>query len=228
MAGLSMASVLAPVHAGSITYFTPAGSSTGGGPVDAEAIFTTTNGSISITLVNLQPNPTDVAQCLSDLIFTTSGTTTLNSATLFSSSGQEITVNSKSPGGFTLGGVVSTGWGVASQTGNSMKLDALGFVGPEHLIIGPPDASNAYSNGNGSIVGNKPHNPFLNQSATFTIAGSNITSSTAITSATFSFGTTDGINVVGQAVPEPSSVVLCTIGLGFVGAVGAYRSRRRQ
>jgi hypothetical protein len=61
--------------------------------------------------------------------------------------------------------------------------------------------------------------------ATFTITGSGITASTTVTSATFSFGTTGGVNVPGQ-VPEPSALALSLVGIGLVGAV-AYRSRRR-
>jgi hypothetical protein len=227
LAVLGFGSLIAPVHAGSITYITPAGSTAGGSPVDAEASFTTNNGSLTITLTDLEANPSNVGQLLSDLSFTTSGTTTLNSATLSSSLGQEITV--AGGGTFTPGSSVSTGWGVSSLTGNSMTLDALGFVGPAHLIIGPPGGSGVYSNANGSIAGNGAHNPFLNETATFTITGANITVDTTITSATFSFGTTAGSNVTGQAmaVPEPGSVVMFAFGSGLVVAVSCVRSRRR-
>ena len=229
-----MGSVFAPVHAGSITYITPSGSTTSG-PVDAKAVFTTTSGSgsnpgtLTITLTDLQANPKDVAQLLSDLSFKVSGATTLNGATLSSSSGQVLTVNNNSSGGYTLGSTVATGW-VPTLSGNSGLLDVLsgpGHAGPAHLIIGPPNGSNAYSNANGSIK-NGAHNPFLNQSATFTITGLGITAATTVTSATFSFGTTEGqYSITGQAVPEPTSLVMGAVGLGFVGAIGFYRSRRR-
>jgi hypothetical protein len=221
--GLAMGSLVTSVQAGSIVYFTPPGSVTSG-PVNAEAMFSTGDGTLTITLINLQANIKDVAQALSDLQFTV-GNGSLDGATLASSSGQEITINSN--GTFMLGSTVATGW-VPSLSGPSGTLDVLGAggAGPTHLIIGPPGPGGVYSNANGSIAGNKPHNPFLNQMATFSISGTGITGDTTITSATFSFGTTEGANLVPGVVPEPSSLVLCTLGLGFVGLVGFRRSRR--
>jgi hypothetical protein len=178
-------------------------------------------------LKDLEANPTDVAQLLSDLSFTLANGS-LSGSTLGSSSGQEISVDKK--GNPTLGSTVSTGWGYSISSGNTTgKLDVLGTpTAPEHLIIGPPDTSGVYSKANGSIAGDKPHNPFLNESAVFTITGSGITSDTTITSVTFSFGTTEGKYLVtGQAVPEPGSLILGTLGLGLVGVVGFCRSRRR-
>ena len=99
-------------------------------------------------------------------------------------------------------------------------------------------ASNLYSNANGSIGGNGPHNPFINQTATFTITGlTGVNSDTRVTSATFSFGTTAGVNVDGcvsgtadcggggggQSTPEQMSLLLSGTGL-----VGLYFIRRRS
>src|SRR5262249_866643 len=144
---------------------------------------------LSIVLANLQANPTDVAQLLSDLSFTLGNGGSLTGATLASSAGQEITV--AADGTFTLGSTVATGW-VPTLGGTSGSLDVLGAggAGPSHLIIGPPGPGGTYSNANGSIAGNKPHNPFLNDVATFSITGSGITADTTITGVTFSFGTT--------------------------------------
>src|SRR5262249_38675924 len=91
--GLVAATMGSPAHAGTITYVTPSGATSGGQAVDAEAVFTTGTHSLTITLTNLEANPTSVAQNLSDLSFTISGGS-LTGATLSSSSGQEITVNS--------------------------------------------------------------------------------------------------------------------------------------
>jgi hypothetical protein len=235
IAGLALAwlvagSEVAPAHAGSITYVTPAGSTAGGQPVDAEAVFTTGTGTITITLTNLQANPTSVVQNLSDLLFTV-GQGTLNTSNETGATSQEITVNSG--GSFSLGPMLTTpsavGW-IFSGSGTSGSLDVLaaGGAGPAHLIIGPPGTGGTYSNANGSIAGNGPHNPFLNQTASFTLTAPNISASSTITSATFSFGTTSGVNVVGQAVPEPSSLVMGLAALGLVGAVGLYRTQRRS
>jgi hypothetical protein len=144
------------------------------------------------------------------------------------STGQEIVVNSN--GSFTLGTSVPTGW-APTLSGTSGDLDVLGAggAGPAHLIIGPPGTDGTYSDANGSIAGNKPHNPFLNQSATFTITGSGITASTTVTAATFSFGTREGANLVpGAVAPEPSSLILSVVGASFVGLIALRQSRRRR
>jgi hypothetical protein len=202
----------------------------GGQPVDAEAVFTTGNGLITITLMNLEANPKSVVQNLSDLLFTV-GQGSLDASTETGATSQEVTVNSG--GSFALGPVLTTpgavGW-VYSGAGTSASLDVLaaGGAGPAHLIIGPPGTGGTYSNADGSIAGNKPHNPFLNQTATFTITAPNIGTTSTITSATFSFGTTSGVNVIGvDTVPEPSSLVLGMAGIGLLGAAGLCRRRRR-
>jgi hypothetical protein len=198
------------------TFVTPANSSTAGGPVQDQVAFVVGTGvnvpvgTIQVTLTNQQSNPNDVSQLLSDLSFTVSNGST-SGATLASSSGRELTVNGG--GSFSTGLTVPTGW-VLSVTGGGtgIHLDDLsgpGHAGPAHLIIGPPDGGGTYGNANGSITGNGPHNPFLNQTASFTITGAGITANTQVTDASFSFGTTSGVIIPGvTAVPEPGALVM--------------------
>src|SRR4051812_22043951 len=87
-----LALVCASAQAGPITYVTPAGSSNGGHPVDAQALFTFGAGTLTINLKNLETNPTDVGQNLSALIFTVSGSP--GSQNSYTSSGLERTVAS--------------------------------------------------------------------------------------------------------------------------------------
>jgi hypothetical protein len=94
---------------------------------------------------------------------------------------------------------------------------------PSHLIIG----AGPYTNANGSITGNPPHNPFLDESATFTIRDSNI-SSMLLNNVMFGFGTQFGSTVNGElsasvsAVPESRTMLL--IGTGLV-LLGIFKKR---
>lgn len=207
------------------TFSTPVGATVPGGPVNASATFTPGSGVLQITLSDLLPNPTTVTQLVSDLDFTLSvGGTSL----LTSSSGQEITINNNHTA--SLGSTVSTGWVLGNYNGG-LTLCVICPVGsnvstqtaPAHLIIGP----GPYSNANGSIAGNDPHNPFLNGSATFTISNSLITSGTTVGNVVFSFGTTPGVNVA-AAVPEPGSLALLGSGLLALGGIGRKKRRALQ
>jgi hypothetical protein len=233
MGGVALALALGPVpaRADSFVYVTPTGASTGGGPVNAEADITTSAGSITILLKDLQPNPTDVSQLLSDFSFAVGNGGTLTGSSQTGATAQELTVNGN--GTFSLGAALTTptavGW-VYGSTSTVGTLDVLagGGAGPAHLIIGPPGGP-TYANANGSSAGNGPHNPFLNQMATFTLTAPGVTANTTITAATFSFGTTSGVNVPGvpRIVPEPSSACLMAVGSAALGLAAALRRPRR-
>jgi hypothetical protein len=220
--GLMMGASVPAAHASTVTFVTPIGASTSG-PVNASATFVTGAGTLSVTLTDLQANPTDVAQTLSDLVFTLStGQTT---GTLTSSSGTTIFVSGA--GTTTPGTTGSTGWGLNNNVSGGLQLDALGFIGPAGLIIGPPDAGGLYSNANGSIAGNPAHNPFLDQTATFLISVAGLTAADTVTSAAFSFGTTAGVEIAGVSpVPLPGALPLFASGL--VGLVLLGRRRMKK
>src|SRR5215467_6411364 len=166
---------------------TPAGATTSG-PVSAEADFTTSAGQITVTLKNLDTaaQMVDVAQALSDLAFTISGTG--GAVTDANRTYTSTAVNVDKNGVVSAGTFTANGWDF-SGSGSSYLLEDLGsLAGPTQLILGGAGAA-SYPAANGSIAGNAGHKPFLQGSAMFTLSISGVTAATNITSATFSFGT---------------------------------------
>jgi len=177
---------------------TPNASSTGGQPVNASATIITSPNHVQVILTNLQANPTSVVQCISGFEFHL--TTGQNAGTLISSIGTERDVADNET--FTIGSTGSTGWGLQT-VGANLKLNALGFTAPDSLIIGPPGGGNLYSNANGSISGNGPHNPFLGLTATYELNVPGVTAASGVNNTIFHFNTSTGNSVLGVDVPEP-------------------------
>jgi hypothetical protein len=214
--------------AGSITYV--ATSSAGNAP--AVATFTTSAGSITVTLVNDDVNPVSVGENVSALRFDVSTGNGGVASYLSSSSGAERTVAGN--GAFSDGSSVATGWAFARSGATTISLDVLGAggSGPAHTLIGLPDSGGSYSAAKGSIAGNGPHNPFLANTITFNITDPAATSASQITNVCFQFGTTDGANQVAGidppvSVPEPASVVTVWTGLACVFGYCVLDRRRR-
>jgi PEP-CTERM motif len=114
-----------------------------------------------------------------------------------------------------------------SNSAGIFHLDGLnGANTPSDLIIGAPGPGGVYTNANASLAGNHPHNPFANQTATFTLAIAGVLASSTISNVVFSFGTTECVNVPGvpstSPVPEPASVILLATLVA-----GVYLQKRR-
>ncbi len=202
-----------------MTFVTPTGANSDGLPVDATATFAVSAGKIVVTLTNLQSNTVSAEQTITDIGFTLSGS--VGRISSFSSSSQDVTI--KSNGMFSLGRPgVSTGWGYAGA-GNGLVLCVVcpyGMKGEEGQgIIGP----GPYRGANGSV--DRSHDPFLYQTATFTIFDKNITPGTLITGVTFSFGNDRDLDLINgvpsgmPTTPEPQSMLLFGSGLLVVGGI---------
>lgn len=211
------ASTLA-AQANTFNFALPAGTTTSG-PVSATASITTNNGSITLVLKNNQTNIVSVGQNISGFSFILSNAFSGLGSSV-TPSGTLVTVGSDSTPDTTI-----DEWALSSGSGNKIILESL--ADPDQTIIGPAP----YTNANGSINGNNPHNPFLQQTATFTIAATGITTSTSVTGVTFVFGTESqysraGVSTPTTGTPEPGTTTLFLSGLGF-SAIGIYRRTRK-
>jgi hypothetical protein len=215
-------------YGATITLSTPAGSSVASGAVSASATFVTDAGSLVVTLNDLLASPTSVGQLVSDVDFSLSNA--LAGTTVFTSSAEQIIIDAG--GNITLFPRTSTGWGFGTF-GTGLTICVICPVGSvlstaptaatSQEIIGP----GPYANAGSSIAANGSNNPFLNQSATFTLTNSSITANTTVSNVAFSFGTTPGVNVpgnggagggggVGAVIPEPTSAWLLGSGVLLV------------
>lgn len=218
---------LAPFAAASMFLTAPGTTIAGSGPVNAQATFDFSNGSLTITLQNLQGDMANAGQLLSGLDFTVAGAA--SGSSLASSSAQLITVTG--PGNGTTGTTGGTGWAFGTFSNAMIVCDICpatssaarpGGGPPFHTIIGP----GPFSNPNASLTGN--HNPFLNQSAVFVIDNASFTPGSTVSHAEFFFGTDPTKPPVGgeAVVPEPASVMLSGAGLLGFGIFGMRKRKR--
>lgn len=214
------------------------GNNTNGNPVDVRIMFDLTGTVLTLTAENLLASPTSVAQVITGVKFMYqgyAGTPTYSNA---NSNGSEITVNSN---GTTTAGLanVDMNW-VQYNTVNGaivcLICQGLGSDAPgqkEHGIIGP----GPFTSSGGSIAGNGPHNPFIDQTGTFVFNLPGVTNTFALTGVSVYFNTTSGTSITQscggpclppneQVVPEPSTYGLLAAGL--IGMRFAIRRRNKK
>jgi hypothetical protein len=194
-----------------VSFETPGGALMDGHPIDAKVTFTTGTDSINVLLENFQADPTSVIQNLSGVFFFMSGGETAGAVTSSSSIPRMIAKDET----YSDDAAVDTGWELGTL-GDALHLHVLGTdAGPGHTLIGPPNASDKYANANGSIAGNKPHNPFLAESATFVLDVPGVTEDSIVLAVIFEYGTSgDTTDTVGEPplIPEPATLSLLALG----------------
>ena len=124
-------------------------------------------------------------------------------------------------------GVDNLGWGLNATLG----VTALGFTGPngtnppDESILGPANSGLTYTGANTSITGTSSHQPFVNETATFTLTLSgNLPEGFCICPGVTFFFNTDGTPLTN--VPEPASMLL--LGTGLLGVAAGVRRRIRK
>lgn len=199
--------------------------------MDVEAILTFGNGTLMVTVENMETNPTSDVQNVNGISFDLSGLTSSN-VTLTSFSSTDINnltqgvAGPPSGTGWTTSSDTTNNWNITTGTG-TFDMTTLGNAMAKWTIIGGPNPSDdEYTNANGSIT-NGTHEPFLWETATWTFSSSAFTTSSAASDVMVAFGTATGVAVPGNAqtsTPEPGSLGLAAIGLGAV-VLGAIRRR---
>jgi hypothetical protein len=230
----------------SATTFTASGTA-GGQTIDAQAVFTFNNLTpdvMTVTLTNLLPNPKDVGQNITDFDFqllnslgqTITPTCTTNCLTSASATSGLVSIGSGGTPVFpSPNPAVDPGWAVSLTSGTFLLNGLGGTHNPRYSIIGPPGSGGTYSNANGSLT-NGSHDPFINQTATWTFTFASLPVGVTVGHVVFSFNTSSGDNFScdtdpngcgggggGQSTPEPLSFVLAGSGL-----IGIYFIRRRR
>ena len=246
LAGL-LAIAPSTIYAAAIT-FTASCASCGasGAPDSAQADFTvdSTTGTVTIILTNLLNN-NDINPYTAGSLLSGIGFTLTNAVTgPFNHTSTGATVDIAADKTYTAGASQNLGWALLVNAGffHFDPLDGSSTFNPALTIIGKDSAggytgAGTYSNANGSIAGNGPHNPFAQNSVTLVVSGIvGLNAQTTINSATFYFGTGPtslpgvpggGGGGAGDPTPEPATFGLLGSALAGLAVVRWRRSVRK-
>jgi hypothetical protein len=192
--------------------FTASGSDIDGA-LNGTADITVTNGLITVVLTDTGTGQVSLGQTISDVTFNVGGITAINTLS-FTQSGSLINVNDNGTETPVAGS--PTHW-APTLIGTNVHLTTITGGTPIDMIVGPnPNQNNGFDT----------HNPYIDQTGTFTLACTGCTTLSDIFGVSLSFGS-EGFVVDAtptRGVPEPSTwamMVLGFFGLGFV----AYRRK---
>ncbi len=201
---------------GTISYFANAVGNDG--PITAQADFTTSAGSLQITLTDTVAANVirSAGQALSDITFTLSNAPGALGTT--SATGQLGDVSGSGLVTYVTG-TPTDGWepgGHFTIVGNTITLETIGGGQPAQMIA--PNIANGgtYTNVNNGF---QNFNSYVIGPATFTLALTGVTADTTVTAATFSFGTNPdtflpGTPGVARSALHPSRAGNARLGAG--------------
>jgi hypothetical protein len=184
-------------------------------PINFTADFAFSANTLSLTLTNNTSDPISAAETIRSLSFKLPGFTAFSA---FAASGVGRTVNTNAAGGYT-DSPITVDWSHAVSMSGVYTISA---TGPDQLVIGNPNGSNAYASAVSSIT-NGPHNPHLANSPTFTWTISGLQSTSTVSNVVFGNGTESEtiaetkVTTHLTVVPLPSSAWMGLALLTFLG-----------
>jgi hypothetical protein len=182
------------------------------------ATFTTGAGTVTVTLSDTFATPTSLANLLSDLAFSVTGGQTV-SATNYTTTANFITLANGQPTS-TSGPGTTNPWTLSGGSSGYLFTGLNGNPQTSTLIIGPVSSSICQPTKCPDGLANAEFNPYIDQTATFSLAIAGVTADSTISNVGFSYGTAGEITTI----PIPAAVWL--FGSGLLGLIGI--ARRKQ
>jgi hypothetical protein len=196
------------------TFFTDPSVTTVGG----SATFTTGTNSISLTLTNTLSDLQSLAQTLSDISFDVSGGGSVTTSSVTTTANLIGLVDNQTP---THSSGTTNPWTLSGGSGSYLFTALNGGDQTRSLILGPITNESTYCSPKcPDGLGNQNFNPYIDETATFTLGISGVTADSSISNVVFSFGTAPETLV---GVPIPAAVWL--FGSGLIGLIGIARRK---